>query len=121
MFFIAGAYNKQEQLDFHQSMVCPHCGQYGQYQAYIQYMVFSFFFIPIFKWNGKSFVRSRCCGSVYSMDDELGMRIAKGDNIIIEEHHLTMLQPGHRRLSCPKCGYEIKEEYKYCPNCSMPL
>ena len=42
MFFIAGAYNKQEQLDFHQSMVCPHCGQYGQYQAYIQYMVFSF-------------------------------------------------------------------------------
>ena len=42
MFFIAGVYNKQEQLDFHQSMACPHCGQYGQYQAYIQYMVFSF-------------------------------------------------------------------------------
>ena|SRR5690554_2309727 len=122
MIFIAGASTKQKQLDFHQGMICPHCGKYGQYEVFVQYMCFSLFFIPIFRWNKKYTVRSRCCGSIYSIDNKLGTRIEKGEDITIDEGELQVIQTGsHYGQSCPNCGYEIKEDYKYCPNCSTPL
>jgi hypothetical protein len=70
MFFIGGVSSKQVKLDFIQKMICSHCGQYGSYEVFDEYIYLSLFFIPILKWNRKYYVKSTCCGSVYSISEE---------------------------------------------------
>jgi hypothetical protein len=121
MIFIGGVSSKREKLDFNQTMVCPHCGRYGSYEVYMEYMHFSFFFIPIYKWNKKFYVQSTCCGSIYSISKELGLRIAEGESIIITEKDLNIIQKSNAPYRCPHCNYEINEDFKFCPNCAAPL
>lgn len=119
MFFIFGVAPKREQLDFNQPAVCPQCGRYGNYTVLLEYMFFSLFFIPIYKWNKKYFVRSSCCGSLYTINKELGDRIAGGDHLTLTERDLQLVRGGRRESlkRCGSCGYQTTEEFKYCPKC----
>ena len=121
MIFIGGASSKQERLDFRQSVLCPQCGRYGSLEVYMEYMCFSVFFIPVAKWNKKFFVRSTCCGSLYSISDELGSRILRGENVVLSEQDLHLAHGGAFIPRCPRCGYEIQGDYRFCPNCGNPL
>ena len=85
MFFIGGISNGEKKLDYVQSIVCSRCDAFGKMEVYMTYMYFSLFFIPIFKWNKKYFVKNTCCDSVYILDDELGVKISRGDSILISE------------------------------------
>jgi len=116
MFFIGGVSSKQVKLDFIQKMICSHCGQYGSYEVFDEYIYLSLFFIPILKWNRKYYVKSTCCGSVYSISEELGRRMEKGEHITLTNQDLQLITK-----RCPNCGCEIDEEYKFCPNCAAPL
>ena len=51
MIFIGGISQGQKILDYVKTVICDRCGGYGRYQVYMTYMYFSFFFIPLFKWN----------------------------------------------------------------------
>jgi len=123
MFFIAGMSSKQDKLDFSQTVVCSNCGKYGRYEIIMEYMYFSLFFIPILKWNKKFYIISSCCGSTYSIDKELGNRIARGENITLKEKDLQLIKSGQSYTikKCSNCGFETHDDYRYCPKCANPF
>ena len=95
------------------------------------YMYFSFFFIPIFKWNRRFFVEMSCCGAVYELDPEVGKKRFGAEEIT--ERDLTLRQDemgnpwtgsdaSHRHKVCPSCGFETDEgSFRTCPKCGKPL
>ncbi|MEI3186501.1 MAG: hypothetical protein V8S27_00225 [Lachnospiraceae bacterium] len=66
MFFIMGISQGEKKLNFDQTIMCNHCGQYGHLEVYMIYSYLSLFFIPIFKWIAvlcKDNVLWRICGT----------------------------------------------------------
>jgi hypothetical protein len=129
MFFIMGVSQGQKQLEYHQTVICGVCGAYGRYEVFMTYMYLSFFFIPLFKWNKQYLVRTSCCGSVYSLDPEIGRAIERGEQIEITEDALVLQSSGKTAAQqgaggskrCPDCGYEADPEFEYCPKCGRRL
>ena len=68
-------------LDVYKRQICDRCGAYGRYQVMMTYMYFSFFFIPLFKWNKKFYVKMSCCEAVYELDPEKGKALARGQPV----------------------------------------
>ena len=127
MFFIGGINSGYQELRYNGStVICGRCGAYGRYTVFMTYMVFSFFFIPLFKWNRRYYVKMSCCGSVYELNPEVGAAIARGEEREIREEDLTLRQDGDLRWNkpprrCPSCGFETGEDYDYCPKCGNRL
>lgn len=125
MFFIGGITQGTKELLYNAAaMVCERCGRYGRYQVCMTYMCLSLFFIPVFKWNRRYYVRTSCCGTVYELDAELGARIARGEEPEIRQENLTLVSEGHQPpdwevpvKKCRVCGYETKENFDFCPKC----
>lgn len=118
MFFIFGISSKEKDLDFSQTTICKTCGSYGRLEAFMTYTYFSLFFIPIIKWNKKYFIRSTCCGSIYSIEEELGKSIERGRNVVIEDSDLININRNYKKeLYCKNCGRKIEESFEYCPSC----
>ena len=109
MFFIGGITQGTKELIYNAAtMICGRCGRYGRYQVFMTYMCLSFFFIPLFKWNRKYYVKTSCCGTVYQLNEEVGKRIAEGHDAPAWDMPLKR---------CSNCGYETKENFEYCPKC----
>ena len=122
MFFIGGISNGEKKLDYVQTMVCSRCGTFGRMEVYMSYMYFSLFFIPIFKWNKKYFVKNTCCNSIYILDNDVGMKINRGDNILISENDLQLSSYNKPIINkCSNCGYICYENFQYCPICGQKL
>ena len=122
MFFIGGISNGEKKLNYTQSIICPRCSSFGRMEIYITYMCFSFFFIPILKWNKKYFVKNTCCNSIYLLDKEIGLRISKGENISISENDLQLVDNYQKFISkCVNCGYISNDDFQYCPKCGQRL
>ena len=122
MFFIGGISNGEKKLDYVQSIVCSRCGAFGKMEVYMTYMCFSLFFIPIFKWNKKYFVKNTCCNSIYILDNEIGVKINRGDNILISENDLQLANYNQPTVNkCSNCGYLGDENFQYCPKCGQKL
>lgn len=123
MIFIGGVSSKQEKLDFGQSILCSSCSRFGNIEVYTEYMYLSVFFIPVMKWNRRYYARSSCCGSLYSVSEEAGEKIRKGERITLSEEDLQLMQQGHTSFvpRCPKCGCELEGDFRFCPNCGCPL
>ena len=51
MLFIGGISQGRKLLNYARSILCGSCGSTSQCQVFMTYMYFSFFFIPLFKWN----------------------------------------------------------------------
>ena len=51
--------------------------------------VLSLFFIPTFKWNRRYYVQTTCCGTTYELNPEIGMQIARGENVEIKRGRYT--------------------------------
>jgi hypothetical protein len=123
MIFIGGISQGQKILDYVKTVICD---RYGRFQVVMTYMYFSFFFIPLFKWNRKYYVKMSCCGTVYELDPEVGKILARGGQVDIEQKDLTLVQEGNGRYDngfgnrvkkCPNCGYETQEDFELCPKC----
>jgi hypothetical protein len=123
MIFIGGVSSKQEKLDFGQSILCSSCSRFGTLEVYIEYMYLSIFFIPVMKWNRRYYVRSTCCGSLYGLNGELGERIRKGEHVELAESDLQLVRQGQAGgiSRCPRCGFELEGDFRFCPNCGSPL
>ena len=88
------------------------------------YSYLSLFFIPVFKWNRRYFAKSTCCGTVYEINQEIGQRIARGEELQLRPEHLNLISDGHQAPAwqvevkrCANCGYETKENFDFCPKC----
>lgn len=125
MIFIGGISQGQKLLDYVRTVICERCGGYGRYQVFMTYTYFSFFFIPIFKWNRQYFVKMTCCGALYQLDSQVGQAIAQGRQTEIRQEDLTLVQEGAGGMGrglrtvkrCGGCGYETGEDFDYCPKC----
>lgn len=120
MFFIFGMASKEKKLDFTQTIVCSNCGSYGRYEAFMTYSYFSLFFIPLLKWNKKYYIKSSCCGSLYSVDKDIGRRVERGENVNINESDLQEVNVNRSRV-CGSCSYPVEDEFEYCPRCGERL
>lgn len=122
MFFIFGISNKEEDFDFSQTTVCKTCGAYGRLEAFMTYSYFSLFFIPIFKWNKKYCIRSTCCGSLYTIDENLGKAIKRGEKVKISDRDLEPENINYNRIRvCENCNFRVEDEFEYCPKCGGKL
>jgi len=121
MIFIGGVSSKQEKLDFGQSVLCTRCSRFGTLEVYMEYMYLSVFFIPVMKWNRRYYVRSTCCGTLYSLSSELGDRIRKGEHVELQERDLQLINQAGFAPRCPRCGFELEGDFRFCPNCGSPL
>lgn len=121
-FFVFGIASKEKKIDFTQTFICPGCGAYRGLNAFTTYTYFSFFFIPIFKWNKKYHLRSSCCGSLYTINNTIGKVVEKGRMAKINESDLQIVNANFNRLNyCDNCSYPIKREFDYCPKCGSML
>lgn len=121
MLFIMGVSQGRKNFEYTQTIICDHCGSYGRYQVFMTYMYLSLFFIPCFKWNKQYYVQSTCCNTIYSLDPEIGKRIARGENIEILPQNLAQVQAGYQTSfkRCSICGYETQEDFEFCPKCGQ--
>lgn len=123
MIFIGGISSGSKRIDYLKTVVCDVCGGYGRFEIYMTYMYFSFFFIPLFKWNKRYYVKMSCCDTVYELNQDTGKRLLRGEETDIRDHDLTLLKEGSRKVTwsrkkqCEACGYEAEEEFDYCPKC----
>lgn len=122
MFFVFGISTKQQDIDFSQVSICPSCGAYGRLEAFITYTYFSLFFIPVLKWNKKYYIRSTCCGSLYTIDNDLGKAIERGERTKIDESELQPVNINYNRgRVCRNCNYPLEADFEYCPKCGTRL
>lgn len=129
MFFIGGITQGTKEILYRAAaMVCGRCGRYGNYQVFMTYMCLSLFFIPVFKWNRRYYVKTSCCGTLYELDPEVGRRLARGEDLTIRPEDLTLLQDGQKLPAwetavrrCASCGFETKQDFDYCPKCGQRL
>ena len=132
MIFIGGISQGQKIVSEGLIRLCGSCGSRGRYQVLMIYTYFSFFFIPLFKWNKKFYVKMSCCEAVYELNPEKGKALARGQQVDITQSDLTLVQEGNRRSTyengaykvwkkCVRCGYETEEDFEYCPKCGGRL
>lgn len=94
MLFIGGISTGIKPIEYLKTVICSHCGAYGRYQVYMTFCYFSFFFIPLFKWNKRFYVQMSCCGAVYELDSEVGRMLLRGAETEIREEDLTLCRDG---------------------------
>ncbi len=122
MFFIFGISSKQKDIDFAQMLVCPRCESYGRLEMFMTYSYASVFFIPLIKWNKKYFIITSCCGSVYSIDQDLAKDIERGQVRNIDESQMKPVDTNNNRVkTCSNCNYKTDEDFEYCPKCGDKL
>lgn len=138
MFFIFGIAPGRKVLNFQQTIICQNCGSYGRYEVMMTYMALSIFFFPIFRWNRQYYVKTSCCNATYQLDDTVGRRIARGEDVEIGPEDLTRIyqesdfqnrwsgsqeawQGEDQENYCPNCGYTTREDYEFCPKCGRKL
>ncbi len=125
MFFIGGIHPKRKELEYYQTMICSCCSKYGRYEVFMECSVFSLFFIPLIKFNKKYYAKTTCCNSLYLIkNQEKAMMLEKGQgqNVTLTEYDLEPVYIGScYSKMCPSCGYELSENYNYCPNCGTNL
>ncbi len=98
MFFVAGISQGEKLLKFSQLLICPNCGRYGRVSVFMRYTCFTFFFIPLFRWNRRYYARMECCGAVCELDPALGKAIARGQTVSIDPNALHFLAAGGSAL-----------------------
>lgn len=122
MFFIGGISNGEKKLDYVQTIICPRCGAFGRIEVFMTYISFSLFFIPIFKWNKKYYVKYTCCDSLYALNNEIGEKINHGEDVLISEDDLHILNCNISTTNrCNNCGYIYDDDFKFCPKCGKEL
>ena len=122
MFFIGGISNEEKKLDYVQNTICPKCGKFSRMEVYMTYMYFSLFFVPIFKWSKKYFVKYTCCNSIYILDEDIGIKINHKENISISDDNLHYVDNDFSTFNrCNNCDYICEHDFEYCPKCGKKL
>lgn len=122
MFFIFGVTQKRDDLELEETRLCNICGSFGRYEAFVKYNAFSLFFIPIFKWGRKYYMKANCCGSMFSIPEEKGKDIEYGRSVTINDYDLNPINTNYSKtMNCTHCGYEVERDHTFCPNCGKKL
>ncbi|WP_097026795.1 zinc ribbon domain-containing protein [Clostridium peptidivorans] len=126
MFFIGvfGIEEKHKEIRSVQNMVCKDCERMTTYELIEAYNFFHFFFVPIFKWNYRHYLKCRSCTAVFQIPKELGEALKMGENPPINNEDLNHVFKEDNSISvtrCNNCGREIECKFQYCPHCGHKL
>ena len=146
MIFIGGISQGSKILAYGRTLLCPFCQSLTECEVIMTCYYFSFFFIPLFKWNRRYYVKTKCCGAVYELDPQVGKAVARGEEPEITGQDLTLVKEGtgpsgwQRQewqsvysgeeekepdpsavVRCPVCRQECSAKFRYCPNCGQRL
>lgn len=122
MFFIGifGVQNESKTIEAKPNVICPLCGAYGRYEVIKTYNYFHIFFIPVWKWNVRYFIKTRCCGKVCEIEKDMGVRMERGESVTIGWEHI---HHGEQEIIdlCPNCSAQLAPGFNYCPNCGARI
>lgn len=125
MFFMIGAYPKEKIIPYKYDHAAVHsCGKFIKIEIIRVSYVFSLFFIPIFNFGKKYYVRFNCCGKIHELDKETGKKIERGENppIDIDLEQNTIIDSEYEIIkSCPQCGKTLEQDFEFCPYCGKKL
>lgn len=125
MFFIGifGIENKDKEIKDIKNVLCNNCGSFTSYKLIKSYTFFHIFFIPLFKWNKKYFLISRCCNNVWEIPYDIGEKLEGEDSIPMnfdDYKNITKVDDNYK-LICPICRNKMQSNYIYCPFCGSKL
>lgn len=120
MFFIGifGVQNKERSIREYDNIICPECSRLSRAELFETYTYFHLFFIPLFKWNKKYYVKLRCCNIVYIVDDDYISELKKSHDI--DFRRLKKIQESEHNY-CNNCGNIVDPRFSYCPFCGQKL
>ncbi len=130
MFFIGifGIESGQKEIKILNNIPCKTCNVNTTGQLIKTFSLFQFFFIPIFKWNERYYIKCNRCSTIYEIPKEKGKKIENGENIDITYWDLNEIDNGYSdnyynspKNICPSCGKPIEGDYKYCPYCGTKI
>ncbi|KRQ87693.1 hypothetical protein ABG79_00494 [Caloramator mitchellensis] len=123
MFFVGilGVETKEEVIKDIYNTICKSCGRISTYRLMCQYNFFHLFFIPIYKWNKKYYLVSRCCDAVFEISEEYASRLQKEKDSVIDDSKLNEVKYGYNRFLCPNCKSVLYDDFNYCPHCGARL
>ncbi len=123
MFFFAimGINEEVKQLSFHKNTICKKCGRYGSLDGFMRCSVFSIFFIPIFRFSKKYYLKSNCCGAVFEVSEEKGRKMESCQNVDFDDSELKSSEYYNRPSYCPCCGYPLGNDHNFCPRCGRKI
>ena len=123
MFLMMGITQREEEIDFDQTIICDVCGAYGHLMMFVTYSVLTLFLIPVFKWNRHYYVKTSCCNTIYEVNEDIARAAIRKDISSFREEDLHLIQKGycHQYKKCVSCGYETDEDFDFCPKCGKPF
>ncbi|EYE89570.1 hypothetical protein Q428_02015 [Fervidicella metallireducens AeB] len=125
MFFIGifGIENKEKEIKDIKNVLCNNCGSLTSYKLIKTYTFFHIFFIPLFKWNKKYFLISRCCNNIWEIPLDIGGKLEGEGNVTMDFNqfeNITKADDNYKSI-CPVCGSNIHNNYVYCPFCGSKI
>ncbi|WP_125154057.1 zinc ribbon domain-containing protein [Clostridium rectalis] len=122
MFFIGilGIEDRRKTVKVIQNSVCKACNRLSSYELIKENTVFHLFFIPIFKWNKRYYLVSRCCNSIFQIPIEIGEEIENSKRQTIQDDDLEDVHINSSEV-CINCGLNIEKSFQYCPRCGSRL
>ena len=120
MFFMMGISNGRKDIEYNPNSihVCKKCGSYCRYNIFCTYMVLSLFFIPVFKWSKEYYAECSGCGTVFSLNKNIGKRIEQKDDVIITSDDIEEISYyKNQNKICSGCGYMADNDFEFCPKC----
>ena len=120
LFFFIGIFgiqDKQRIIKDFNNVLCA-CGRLSSAELIEEYTYFHFFFLPIFKWNRRYYVRFRCCNRIFKVPEDYVSDLKDGSDIDVGR-----LEEMGRvdEYICPNCGAYVEKSFSYCPYCGVNL
>lgn len=119
MFFIGifGIEQKEKLILTKQNIICPICNALGRFDVVKVYSFFHFFFIPLFRWNVKYYIKTHC-GRICELKKEIGLKIENGEDTVIKKEDIIR---GEQIFVCPNCQAQVNPSFRYCPHCGKEI
>ena len=125
MFFIGifGIEMKEKEIRDIQNKICKLCGAMTSFRLFKTYSYFQIFFIPLFKWNIRYYVISRCCNTMFEIPKEVGEALEGGRDIPLKDEDMKPVFTEGREdyIICPKCKKPVDNNFSFCPYCGTRL
>ena len=121
MIFIGGISQGMKALAYTGLITCSFCKSTTSCGLLMTYYYFSFFFIPLFKWNKHFLVKMNCCDAVYELNPLKGKAIARKIRRNQAAGQEIEGADSEKTLRCPICKYEAPGDSNYCPKCGQRL